>query len=172
MLVIFATNYSSRKNNFGWVDNTDTEVFLGLRDVTSFENRVTANYNFDPYKAINLSLRNFWAVSDHSSNIYYLLNDDGSRSEIADYDLTERRDPNANFNIWNLDLSFRWRFAPGSEASLLYRNQISKFDELSTISYNDSLRNLFQESLNHTLSLRVTYFIDYNNIKHIFKKVS
>ncbi len=111
-------------------------------------------------------------MSDHSSNIYYLLNDDGSRSEIADYDLTERRDPNANFNIWNLDLSFRWRFAPGSEASLLYRNQISKFDELSTISYNDSLRNLFQESLNHTLSLRVTYFIDYNNINHVFKKVS
>lgn len=172
LLVILASDYSSRKNNFGWVDNTDTEVFLGLRDVTSFENRVTANYNFDPYKAINLSLRNFWAVSDHSSNIYYLLNDDGSRSEIADYDLTERRDPNANFNIWNLDLSFRWRFAPGSEASLLYRNQISKFDELSTISYNDSLRNLFQESLNHTLSLRVTYFIDYNNIKHVFKKVS
>ena len=172
MLVILSSNYSSRKDNFGWVDNTDTEVFLGLRDVKSLENRININYNFDPYKALNLSLRNFWAVSDHSSNVYYILNNNGSRSQIDNYDTTVQRDPNANFNIWNLDISYRWRFAPGSEASLLYRHQISNFDEQSTLDYGQSLGNLFDEPLNHTLSLRVTYFIDYNNVKGIFKKTA
>jgi len=172
LLVILSSNYSSRKDNFGWVDNTDTEVFLGLRDVISVENRINVNYNFDPFKALNLSLRNFWAVSDHSSNVYYLLNNDGSRSQIDTYDTSERRNPNANFNIWNLDVSYRWRFAPGSEASLLYRHQISNFDEQSTLGYGQSLENLFDEPLNHTLSLRVTYFIDYNNVKGIFKKTA
>ncbi len=76
------------------------------------------------------------------------------------------------FNIWNLDVSYRWRFAPGSEASLLYRHQISNFDEQSTLDYGQSLGNLFDEPLNHTLSLRVTYFIDYNNVKGIFKKTA
>lgn len=170
LLLVLSTNYSKRKDNFGWVDNTDTEVFLGLRDVTSFENRITATYNFDPYKAIDLRLRNFWAASDHSSNVYFLLNEDGSRTEITDYDTSVQRDPNANFNIWNMDVRFRWRFAPGSEASLLYRNQISNFDTQSTLNYQQSLDNLFSESINHTVSLRVTYFIDYNNVNNIFKK--
>lgn len=171
-LLILSTDYSTRKDNFGWVDNTDTEVFLGLRDVTSFENTITASYNFDPYKAIDLRLRNFWSVADHSSNVFYILNDDGSRTQIDDYDITERRDPNANFNIWNMDLSFRWRFAPGSEATLLYRNQIFNSDNQSELGYRESLGNLFDQPIQHTVSLRVTYFIDYNNIKGIFKKTS
>ncbi|WP_299685355.1 DUF5916 domain-containing protein [uncultured Dokdonia sp.] len=171
-LLILSSDYSTRKKNFGWVDNTDTEVFLGLRDVTSFENTITASYNFDPFKAIDLRLRNFWSVADHSSNVYFILNDDGSRTEIDDYDTTVRRDPNTNFNIWNMDLSFRWRFAPGSEATLLYRNQIFNSDEQSQLSYTESLGNLFDQPVQHTVSLRVTYFIDYNNIKTIFKKTS
>ena len=171
-LVVFSSEFGASKNNFGWVDNTDTEVFLGLRDITSFENTITASYNFDPYKAIDLRFRNFWSTADHSSNVYYVLNEDGSRTQLESYDLDERRNPNTNFNIWNMDLSFRWRFAPGSEASLLYRNNIFNSDELSTLSFGESLSNLFDQTIQHTLSLRVTYFIDYNNVKGFFKKPS
>lgn len=171
-LLVIDSNYSTRKRNFGWVDNTDTDVFLGLRDVTSFENSVRASYNFDPFKAIDLRLRNFWSVADHSSNIYFILNEDGTRTQIDTYDITTQRDPNTNFNIWNMDLSFRWRFAPGSEATLLYRNQIFNSDDQSQLDYTESLSTLFEQPLQHTLSLRVTYFIDYNNIKTIFKKHS
>ena len=169
---MFSSEFGASKNNFGWVDNTDTEVFLGLRDITSFENTITASYNFDPYKAIDLRFRNFWSTADHSSNVYYVLNEDGSRTQLESYDLDERRNPNTNFNIWNMDLSFRWRFAPGSEASLLYRNNIFNSDELSTLSFGESLSNLFDQTIQHTLSLRVTYFIDYNNVKGFFKKPS
>ncbi len=171
-LLVLSTSYNAAKNNFGWVDNTDTEVFLGLRDITSVENTLTASYNFDSYKAIDLRIRNFWSTADHSSEIYYLLNEDGSRTQLETYDLTQRRDPNTNFNIWNMDLRFRWRFAPGSEASLLYRNNIFNSDDQSTLSYGESLGNLFDQTIQHTLSLRVTYFIDYNNVKGIFKKPS
>lgn len=171
-LLVLSSQYNASQNNFGWVDNTDTEVFLGLRDITSLENTITASYNFDPYKAIDLRLRNFWSTADHSSNIYYLLNDDGTRSQLDFYDLNVRRDPNTNFNIWNMDLSFRWRFAPGSEASILYRNNIFNSDDQARLSYGESLSNLFDQTIQHTLSLRVTYFIDYNNIKGFFKKPS
>jgi len=171
-LIVLGSDLNTNRNNFGWVDNTDTEVFLGLRDITSLENTITASYNFDPFKAIDLRLRNFWSTADHSSNVFYILNDDGSRTQLESYDFNERRNPNANFNIWNMDLSFRWRFAPGSEASLLYRNNIFNSDEQSTLSYGESLSNLFDQTIQHTLSLRVTYFIDYNNVKGIFKNPS
>ncbi len=171
MLLILATSYRKRNNNFGFVDTNGRDVFLGLRNITSFENSANLTYNFDPFKAINLRFRNFWSSADYSGNIFYLLNEDGTRS-ITDYDLESQENPNRNFNIWNLDLSFRWRFAPGSEASLLYRNQIFNNDELATLNYSQSLESLFEQPIQHTVSLRVTYFIDYNNIKDVFKKNS
>ncbi|MBV1924444.1 MAG: carbohydrate binding family 9 domain-containing protein [Flavobacteriaceae bacterium] len=169
-LVIWETEFNLRDDNFGYIDNDDFDVFFGQRDVKRVENSLTASYNFDPYKAIDLRFRNFWGTADYTDNLFYTLNDDGSLTE-TDYDTSEE-DPNTNFNIWNIDLSFRWRFAPGSEATLLYRNQIFNEDELSTIDYGGSLENLFNEPAEHSLSLRITYFIDYNNAKHVFKKNS
>ena len=54
--------------------------------------------------------------------------------------------------------------------TLLYRNQIFNEDTLSSIDFEGSLDNLFKQPIQHTLSLRITYFIDYNNVKNIFKK--
>jgi hypothetical protein len=168
-LVLINTDFSQRNNQFGYIDNTDTEVFFGQRDIRSIENALTASYNFDPYKAIDLRFRNYWTSVDYSDGIFFKLNDDGTK-DVVDYQITEENDPNRDFNIWNLDLSFRWRFAPGSEASLLYRNQIFNSDNQASIGYSDSLNNLFNQSTQNTISLRVTYFIDYNNALSFFKK--
>ena len=166
--MILNSQLSINNDVFGYIDNTDEDVFFGQRDITSIENAITASYNFDPFKAIDLRFRNFWSTADYSDNIFFILNDDGTK-DVTDYDISENN-PNTNFNIWNLDLSFRWRFAPGSEASLLYRNQIFNVTELSQLGYTESLQNLFDQDQQHTVSLRVTYFIDYNNVKGLFNK--
>ena len=168
-LVEINTDFSKRDNQFGYIDNTETDVFFGQRDLLSFENSLTASYNFDPYRAIDLRFRNYWTSVDYSDGIFFKLNDDGTK-DIVDYQITQENDPNRNFNIWNLDLSFRWRFAPGSEASLLYRNQIFNNDNQATLGYTESLNKLFKQAVQNTISLRVTYFLDYNNVAYIFNK--
>lgn len=170
LLIIVGTELSVQNNNFGYIDDNGTDVFLGQRNITNLENTISASYNFDPFKAIDLRFRNFWSTADYSDNVFTVLNDDGTRDPF-DYDISEKN-PNRNFNIWNLDLSFRWRFAPGSEATLLYRNSIFNEDEISTVGYGESLDTLFQQSIKNTVSLRVTYFIDYNSIKYLFEKDS
>jgi len=169
-LVILSTDISLRNNNFGYVEDIDETVYFGQRDITNIESAISASYNFDPYKAIDLRFRNFWSTVDYADNVFTVLNNDGTRSP-ADYDISEN-DPNQNFNIWNLDLSFRWRFAPGSEATLLYRNQIFNSDNQATLGYGQSMKNLFSQPQQNTISLRVTYFIDYNNVKGIFNRKS
>jgi len=166
--MILNSELSIDNNIFGYIDNTDDDVFFGQRDITSIENAVTASYNFNPFKAIDLRFRNFWSTADYSDNIFSILNEDGSRT-ITNYDTTQN-DPNTNFNIWNLDVSYRWRFAPGSEASLLYRHKIFEVTESSQLDYTESLENLFEQDHQHTISLRITYFIDYNNMNYIFDK--
>jgi len=170
-LVIWDTSVYLSKNNNGYVSNNNTQIIFGQRDIKNIENSLVASYNFDPYKAIDLRFRNFWGIADYSKELFFTLNQDGSLTE-TDYDISENGDPNRNFNIWNIDVSFRWRFAPGSEATLLYRNQIFNQDNLSTIEFGESIENLFAEPAQHTFSLRITYFVDYNNIKGVFKNNS
>ncbi|MAT89415.1 MAG: hydrolase [Flavobacteriaceae bacterium] len=169
-LVILSADFFQRKDNFGYIDNTDTDVFFGQRDITNLENTLTASYNFDPLKAIDLRFRNFWSTADYGVDRFFKLNDNGSRTLVA-YDTSEN-DPNRNFNIWNLDVRFRWRFAPGSEASLLYRNQLFNQNEAATLSYTESLDQLFAQPQLHSLSLRITYFVDYNSLVQLTKKNS
>lgn len=166
--MIYNLNYSTTNNRNSFVALTPKQEIFGVRDVQSIENSITASYNFSTKQALNLNFRNFWSIADFQENSYSVLKDNGDLSPI-DYQITSDNDPNANFNIWNLDLSYSWQFAPGSEAILLYRNSIFNFDKQSDIRFTKSLQNLFQEDLRQNLSLRLVYYIDYNNVKNIFK---
>lgn len=169
-LVVWETDIYLSNDNKGYVYDNEVDIYFGQRNIRNLENSLQASYNFDPYKAIDLRFRNFWGTADYKDQLFFLLNEDGSLTQ-TDYDTSEY-DPNTNFNIWNIDLSFRWRFAPGSEATLLYRNQIFNQDNYSYINYRESLDSLFQQPAQHTVSLRITYFLDYNNIKNVFRKNS
>ncbi|MBQ0768810.1 MAG: protein with DOMON-like ligand-binding domain protein, partial [Bizionia sp.] len=80
--------------------------------------------------------------------------------------------PDINFNSWNLDLSYSWQFAPGSQLTALYRNSIFNFSNASQDHYFESLDKLFDENMRNTFSFKMVYFIDYNAIKNILKKKS
>ena len=77
--------------------------------------------------------------------------------------------PNINFSTWNIDLSYSWQFAPGSFLTALYRNQLFNFDENIDDNFSDSLNQLFNQPMQNTFSIRLQYFIDYNQLKAIFK---
>ena len=158
----FELNNSTKVDDVGYVFKENNNVYFGLRDVKSIENNFTLNYNFDSYKSINLKLRQFWSSAKYDSG-FFILNNDGKRElsskNISDYD------PNTNFNLWNFDLGFNWEFAPGSKATLLYRNNLFNQDNLSGISYYSSTKELFQKPINHQISLRINYFIDYNILR-------
>lgn len=153
---------SKNNDNVGYVFSEEDEIFFGKRDVKSIENDVSINYNFDSYKSINIKFRQFWSTAKYNDS-FYSLNDNGRRS-ISNKDI-EDYDPNTNFNLWNFDLGFNWEYAPGSKLTLLYRNNIFNQDNLSGISYYTSTKKLFENPINHQLSIRINYFIDYNLLK-------
>jgi hypothetical protein len=149
-------------NEIGYVYNDNDNIYFGNRKVKFLENNLSLNYNFNSYKSLELKFRQFWSSALYKDN-FFKLKEDGNRSVsekgISDYD------PNTNFNLWNLDLSYDWEFAPGSKITFLYRNNIFNEDNLSGISYYNSTKELFEKPINHQLSLRINYFIDYNLLK-------
>jgi hypothetical protein len=152
---------SKEDDDLGYAGNESSEVIIGIRDVKINQAVFDMVYNIDSYKEIALEFRNYWSSVNYKR--YYNLQDNGIGNPIVNYPFDEN--PNANFNIWNLDLSYNWRFAPGSSATILYRNQIYSNDDQSLISYTESLDNLFGKDIGHQFSIRINYFLDYNRFK-------
>jgi len=152
---------SKENDDLGYAGNEGSEVIIGIRDVKINQAVFDMVYNIDSYKEIALEFRNYWSSVNYKR--YYNLQDNGIGNPIVNYPFNEN--PNANFNIWNLDLSYNWRFAPGSSATILYRNQIYSNDDQSLISYTESLDNLFGKDIGHQFSIRINYFLDYNRFK-------
>ena len=165
--MIYEFQYASQNNRPSFVDKINKEIIFGIRDQNSLENSINANYNFNTKQGLNLNFRHFWSTARFAENSFSRLVENGSLRDF-DYRVTDGNNPDANFNIWNLDLSYRWQFAPGSEAVLLYRNSIFNEDDLSYLNLSESLDNLFSRPARHNLSLRIVYFIDYNSVKKLF----
>ncbi len=165
--MVYEFNYRKESQRSSFVEKLPEKIIFGNRDLKSVENSIQADYNFNTKQALNLSFRNFWSVANFKKDSFTKLEKDGSLTSTI-YNINESNDPDANFNIWNLDVSYRWRFAPGSEAVLLYRNSIFNQDSYSKLNYQESLGNLFDRPARHNLSLRIVYYIDYNHLKNLF----
>ena len=166
--MIYEFQYSYQNDRPSFVMQKRDQIIFGIRDQKSIENSLNGSYNFNTRQGLNLSFRHFWSTANFAENSYSELIERGKLKAI-DYKVTNANDPDANFNIWNLDLSYRWQFAPGSEAVLLYRNSIFNEDKLSNLNFEESLDNLFDRPARHNVSLRVVYFIDYNKVKNLFR---
>lgn len=154
----------------GYATTIDDDIIFGQRERKTLVNRVTGSYNFNPFHSLRLTFRNYWSTVTYEDDLY-TLKDNGRLTQELGYLASElENNPNINFSTWNLDLSYSWQFAPGSFLTALYRNQLFNSNNASQETYFDTLNNLFEEPIQHTFSLRMQYFIDYNNVKNVFKK--
>ncbi|MGJ8685504.1 MAG: DUF5916 domain-containing protein [Nonlabens sp.] len=152
----------------GYVTQVGNDVVMGDRQRIEIEQTINANYNFNPYHTLSLTLRNYWGIVDYNKDLFTLQ--DNGRVANTGYTTTNiPNDPNINFTTWNFDLSYSWQVAPGSFLTALYRNQLFNFDNESQATYNRSIGNLLDQSLNQTVSIKLQYFIDYNQIPGFFK---
>ncbi len=170
--ISYELSYQNNKGSRGFVDTINDAIIFGERDVVSLENGLSGAYNFNPLNSLSITFRNFWSTVNYDYDLFALEND-GTLSTSKGYNIDSLEEtPNINFNTWNLDLRYSWQFAPGSQLTALYRNSLFNSDTASKNSYFNSLTTLFDQPMQHVFSLRLQYFIDYNNLKNVFKKKS
>ncbi len=158
--IIYNIEYAKLKNEKGWVNELDTnEIIFGNRAVKTFTNSLSGKFSFNIKSALALSFRHYWSPVQYSSD-YFELNTEGTLDQ-SNY--TSNHD--INYNIWNLDMSYSWEFAPGSQLVALYRNAIFNADDLSYLSFGENLDNLFNESITNNFSVKFIYYLDYNKVK-------
>ncbi|MBW8361869.1 MAG: carbohydrate binding family 9 domain-containing protein [Kaistella sp.] len=155
-------NYEN--NDKGFVGKDATDIFIGRRNRLTVENAISSQYTFNNKMALNLSFRHYFSEVTYKD--FATLNEDGNGTPTNLF--TENR--NGIFNSWNVDLRYSWWFAPGSQLTLLYRNAVGNYLEESKIGFNKNFERLFNEPMVNNISLKLTYYIDYNQAKRWFKK--
>ncbi len=172
-LVSYSFDFTNELGSRGYANNSndlDDEIVFGERNQKTIVNRISAGYNFDPFNSLNLTFRNYWTTVKYDKAPYFLQDNGRLIRSTSTFDQLGLASSDVNFSTWNLDLSYSWQFAPGSFLTALYRNQLFNSDEFADLGFSDSLDNLFKQDMQHILSVRLQYFIDYNGLKKIFKK--
>ena len=158
----YTISFLRQNKNVGWVDYEGMNTIFARRDRITYTNSILGKYSINNKMNLNLNVRHYWsyAVNHDFLTLQY---DNGDLVENTTYN--QNRD--SNLNLWNLDLSYSWWFAPGSQISVLYRNKSvlgsREFSHQFEKNFKESIDN---QNLDHVFSISVRYFIDYNSLKN------
>jgi hypothetical protein len=142
---------------------SDSIIRMGNRDVRRIENNFGINYIFTKDVSFNIQARHYWSTVKYLQ--FYNLNNDGSLQST-----TYSKNQNESFNAFNIDMVFSWRFAPGSDINLVWKNQILDDTKLTGISFSDNFRNTMNASQLNSISLKLMYYLDYQYLVKKNKK--
>nr|WP_315195811.1 DUF5916 domain-containing protein [uncultured Flavobacterium sp.] len=158
----YALEYTNKKNDRGRVGYDNNGIVFAERNREILSNILTGKFAITNTMALNLDARYYWSYADNRE--FFTLQDNGSLTPNSSYNLNKNR----NFNSWNLDLSYSWWFAPGSQMIILYRNYA--LDETNQVEKNisNNLSSIFSSNLTNIISISMRYYIDYNVIKNKF----
>jgi hypothetical protein len=159
--------YSESDNDVGYADiDEQKNITFGKRDITTVENTISARYMFKNNLSLSLIARHYWSKGRYSE--FYKLSSDGMLITDPQYNPGNAYD--FNFNAFNIDLMFYWEFAPGSSLNITYKNNISKDDIVVNPSYFSNFGKIFGEKQLNSLSVKVLYYLDYQNVKKLIKR--
>ena len=167
----YSFNFFRQNNNKGFVDSIDADlnpatentIVFANRNVITYSNTLSGKYSINSKMNFDLSARQYWSYAENKN--FLSLEQNGRLANNSSYS----ENKNSSFYSWNFDLSYSWWFAPGSQVSILYRNNAANFENIINKKFDKNVTNLLNnESLSHVLSVSVRYFIDYNSMKNNF----
>ena len=148
-----------QNNNIGYVDEFADTIVFGRRNRKTITNTFTTDFTFNDKMSLSLRARHYWSSAAYKQ--FYNLNEDGTLSENDSYD--ENND--INFNTFNVDMVYTWRFAPGSDLLLVWKNSVYDFGDEVVDDYLDNLTNTFKAPQTNVFSIKVLYYLDYLYLK-------
>ncbi len=168
---ILDVNYSNYKNDFGFTAPKiaaanydlipDGDIIFSQRNQETFTNVLTANYSFSNNMGLSFRGRHYWTQVDYQG--FYVLGENGLLEDTPyeGLDAAGNKLHQTNVNIFNIDMIYNWRFAPGSDIFLVWKNAIFTSNDDLDGSYLRNFSRLYEAPQANSLSLKVIYYLDY-----------
>jgi len=154
-----------RWNNVGFSDIVtaalpqDDTVIFARRNRNTIENILRFKYSFNARMYITLRVRHYW--SKVSNLAFFTLGKEGELVSNA----TFNRNLDQNYNAFNVDMVYSWRFAPGSEINIVWKNAIGTFNNIVITNYFKNIDNTLSSPQNNSISFKILYFLDYLQLR-------
>ena len=156
-------NYFKQNGNKGWIAFSGDDIIFAQRNINTSTVSLNGKYALNSDMTINLTTRYYWSYAENT-NFQKLL--DNGNLQNTDFN----KPKNSSFNSWNVDCSFAWWIFSGTQLNVLYRNNaanrqqnVQEFDK----NLNNNIQNLLDDTLTHSFSISLRYFLDYNSIKKL-----
>jgi len=160
LFFIVSGYHEFKDEDVGWVAFYNDEIILGRRDQWTTEIGLEGSYTFTNTISLNVDVRHYWSRAQYVE--YHNLLEDGKLSG-TDYtgqfdDGTSRHD--VDFDAFTVDLWLRWTFAPGSEITLGWKDNIFAREGIVRQNYMENLRNTWAAPGINSFSLKAIWFVD------------
>ena len=148
-------NYDFSKNDPLYVNTDDTGlVTFGNSSQKVLITEIDCSFVFNPKISFNLEGRHYWASVSHDKFF-----DLGKNGELLPSNYAEFED--INFNAFTIDAVFRWRFAPGSDIFMVWKNNFFSEGNIPIPTYRENWQLLRNVPVLNSFSLKVIYYLDY-----------
>lgn len=151
--------------SLGYQSLNSGDILFGVRNQLTVENALSFKYTFNSQMGINFRARHYWTRVRY--NDYKTLDTDGSLLPTAyeGVDANGKDLHSVAVNIFNIDMVYSWRFAPGSDFYIVWKNAI--YSDAGNIKHNyfTNTGHLFENPQNNSLSLKVIFYLDYLQVK-------
>jgi hypothetical protein len=134
-------------------------IIFGARNRQTIENILNLKYNFSQKVWFTTRIRHYWSRADYQQ--FFDLQQDGTLKDNTSFN----KNVNQNYNFFNVDAVFTWQFGPGSFVNIVWKNSVTDADRTVENRYFKNLSHTLAADQNNNLSLRILYFLDYQQLK-------
>jgi len=163
-------NWDKDFNSLGYVEdgtdvNDDVFINFGKRDVKTVTNTFESSFKFNNRSLLNLRVRHYWRTINYSD--FYPLKESGDLGESLGYN-TYGDSQDLSYNAFSVYLQYLWHFSPGSELSVVWKNNIyTDSNEIPKNYFRNFDKTINQPQIN-SFSVKLIYYLDYQQIKQGF----
>ncbi|MCE2711319.1 MAG: carbohydrate binding family 9 domain-containing protein [Cryomorphaceae bacterium] len=151
---------------FGTPVEIHSGILFGKRNRNSVTNTINITYTLTNRMGIT------WRIRHYRSSLRYMdffdLSADGTLNDInySGNDSDGNSVYNINYNAFTVDFVYRWVFRPGSELNIVWKNAIFNSDQNFNLTYSENLEALFEKAALNSFSMKLIYWIDYQDFRN------
>ena len=164
---VYVLSVKNKFSDIGYIDDfLDNEniykPMLSLRNTFMITNVLKGNYIVN--NKIDFSFKLRYHVDQVENLTFQEINNNGYL-ETKEIENINESAYNINYSTWTSDLALNWRFAPGSQLSLVWKNNIDNEDNILINHWRDNLEKSFNLAHENSISFKLIYYLDYLYLK-------
>jgi hypothetical protein len=133
-------------------------IIFGRRDLRIITNVLTAGFMVTSRMSLDFRLRHYWVTAPYYC--YFRLRNDGNLDPL---NFAQNHD--LNYNLLNIEISYTWNFAPGSQLSVVWKNAVNTSTNVIENDFLQDCNSTIGAPASNSFSIRLLYYLDAGYLK-------